>query len=31
MWEAFETAESKDDFIHALRSCKVLVTGKKPD
>jgi KTSC domain-containing protein len=31
MWEAFETAESKEDFIHALRSYKVLVTGKKPE
>jgi hypothetical protein len=30
-WEAFETAESKEDFIHALRSYKVLITGKKPD
>lgn len=31
MWETFETVESKEDFIHALRSYKVLVTGKKPD
>jgi KTSC domain-containing protein len=31
MWEAFETAESKDDFIRALRSYRVLFTGKKPE
>jgi len=31
MWDAFEMAESKEAFIHALRSYKVLVTGKKPE
>jgi hypothetical protein len=31
MWEAFEMAESKETFIHSLRSYKVLVTGKKPE
>jgi len=30
-WDAFEMAESKEAFIHALRSYKVLVTGKKPE
>jgi hypothetical protein len=30
-WEAFEMADSKEEFVHALRSCQVLVTGKKPD
>jgi len=31
MWEAFETVESKEVFIHALPSYKVLVARKKPD
>ena len=30
-WEAFEAVESKETFIHALPSFKVLVTKKKPD
>ena len=30
-WEAFETAESKEAFVHALPSHKVLVAKKKPD
>jgi hypothetical protein len=30
-WEAFETTESKDSFIHTLPSYKVLVSRKKPD
>jgi KTSC domain-containing protein len=31
MWGAFETIESKETFIHALPSYKVLVARKKPD
>jgi KTSC domain len=30
-WEAFEAADSKDDFVRALRSYKVLFAGKKPE
>jgi KTSC domain-containing protein len=30
-WETFETVESKETFIHALPSCKVLVAKRKPD
>jgi hypothetical protein len=31
MWQAFETVESKEVFIQALPSYKVLVARKKPD
>ena len=31
LWETFETTESKETFIHALPSFRVLVTRKKPD
>ena len=31
MWEAFETIESKDEFVHGLTDCKVLLPRKKPD
>lgn len=30
-WETFEKVESKEAFIHALPSYKVLVAKKKPD
>lgn len=31
LWEEFEAVESKETFIHALPSFKVLVAKKKPD
>jgi hypothetical protein len=32
MWDAFETTDSRDAFLHGLPSYKVLVTArKKPD
>ena len=31
LWETFETAESKETFIHTLPSFRVLVARKKPD
>jgi len=31
LWAAFETVESKEAFIHALPSYRVLVSKKKPD